>query len=426
MILSIGSSHALAGSLRDDLRGMFGRVLDLQLAGSPGGHGAHFRPANVEASGQLITALGELVGSSTGRFGFSSTGAGVSYDLSTGVPVATRSSLGPILAERAETIGRGQINMGWNFSFLNQSMLRGLDLNDVRFTFTHEDVGLPGLGDSSNELDTIDMRPRLDIDTNVLVFFGAVGVTDRLDVGVVVPFVNVQLRANPEAVINSFTFASNDTANHYFGGTPTDPVLTSTGPRIQDDAVGIGDILVRVKYEFISSASRGMALMVDVRPPTGDEDDFLGIGHATARFTLIASAAVADFTPHANIAFDYRNSDIERDRVDLFAGFDQKLYERLTIAGDVLGRFEVGKRNPATVFPRTAEISRPAGASTYRRTVSLTNIPDFRSDHVVDGALGFRFAPRRSLLIVGNVLVPLNRGGLRSTIVPTLGVEFTL
>ena len=44
----------------------------------------------------------------------------------------------------------------------------------------------------------------------------------------------------------------------------------------------------------------------------------------------------------------------------------------------------------------------------------------------MDGSFGFKFQTGGGLIIVTNVLVPLNDGGLRSGVIPTLGLEYTM
>jgi len=309
---------------------------------------------------------------------------------------------------------------------LNQSRLRSVPLRDVAFTFTHEDVNAPGLGDSDNELDTIELSMNMQLSSTVVVFFSSYGVTDRVDVGLALPFVDMQLKAEPFSQINSFTFAANDSANHFYGGTRVDPILTYHGKKLDDDAVGIGDVLLRAKYSILLDTAVQMAAMLDVRLPTGDEANFLGAGSTSARAMLIVSGHRGDFGPHANVGYNYRSSDLQNDSVDFIAGFDQKLTEDVTFAADVLGRFQVGDNSAALTFPQTAVIKRPVNNSYYTRTVQLTNIPDASRDDLVDLSAGLRFAPKPSVMMVGNIIVHLNSGGLRSDVVPTLGIEFTL
>ena len=77
-------------------------------------------------------------------------------------------------------------------------------------------------------------------------------------------------------------------------------------------------------------------------------------------------------------------------------------------------------------FPEPIEIE-PDGLVTeaYVKQVSFTNIPNFKNDHNVNGSAGFKWAPKESVMITGNVIVPLNDGGLRADFIPTLGFEFS-
>jgi hypothetical protein len=135
---------------------------------------------------------------------------------------------------------------------------------------------------------------------------------------------------------------------------------------------------------------------------------------------------VGDFGPHANLGYNFRTSDLQRDDIEFIAGFDQKLTDDVTFAVDLLGRFQVGDQVAAFDFPRTATISRPIADGVYSRTEQLTNIPDATRDDIIDLSAGIRFAPKPSVMVVGNIIVPLNNGGLRSDVIPTIGIEFTL
>jgi hypothetical protein len=63
--------------------------------------------------------------------------------------------------------------------------------------------------------------------------------------------------------------------------------------------------------------------------------------------------------------------------------------------------------------------------SPFVRAVEVTNIPNTRDD-IIDGSLGFKFQTGAGLIIITNVLVPLNDGGLRSGVTPTIGLEYTI
>jgi hypothetical protein len=421
VVLLAGGTRAQ--SLRHKIETIFDETLRLQLAGSPGAHGQHFSPDNVATSDQIITALTSFLGANIASFPLSSTGATVAFDLSTGVPVRRTESLGPIFSEAATTLGKKRVILGYNFTYMSFERVRGLNLEDLRFTFTHEDVGAPGLGDSDNEFDTIDLFMDMQLDASILAFYMTAGVTDRLDVGLALPLVNVHVVSNPEAIINSFTFVANDSANHFYGGTTTEPILTTTPTPVNDDATGIGDVAVRAKLNFYRGKG-DLAALVEARVPTGDEENFLGTGYTTVKGALIGSRSWGSFSPHVNLAYVFKDTDLDRDEVEAFFGYEQGFGGQFTLVLDFLGRFQVGDPIDELQFAETVTISRPVGNTALVKTVESTNVPSSDRDNTMDLSLGGKYAPREFLILLGNVIVPLNDGGLRPDIVSTIGFEF--
>ena len=401
---------------------MFNEVLNLEL--SPGEHGEHFLPTNVATSNAVISALNNFIGTGVASFPLSSSTAGVTFDFSSGKPVPTSTSFGPIFSERAQTLGSGRINMGFNFTYISFSRIRGVPTEDLRLTFTHEDVGNPGLGDSPNEFDTMDFFLNMNIQAAVFAFYFSYGITDRFDIGIAVPFTNVRLQSTPVANINSFTWVSNDSANHYFGGTQTEPDLTKEPTPIDDDATGIGDIAIRAKYNFARERTVDFSAMLEYRLGTGDADNFLGTGYSVLRASLIGSKIIGDFAPHLNLSYWKKFTDLDRDEIEVILGYDQKISNGFTFILDFLGRFDLGDQIESLRFPTTATLTRTVNSRNYVTNLSLTNIPDYKHDHTIDAAIGFKFNPKESFMLIGNVFVPLNHGGLRADVVPTLGMEF--
>jgi len=407
-------------SLRDKIGNIFSEVLDIELAG-PGEHGTHFRADNVALSKVTINSFSSFIAANIASFPLGSTEAGLTFDFSTGQPVSTATSTGPIFSERAQTLGKGRFSLGLNLSFLNLSKLRGLNTEDIRFTFTHQDVGAPGLGDSDNEFDTIDLFMDLDLNATIVALYLTAGITNNFDISIAVPFVNVSVKANPIAQMNSFTFVSNDTANHRFGGTPSEPILSQRPTPLNDDDAGIGDIALRAKYSFLRGKTVDLAGLLEYRAATGDEENFLGTGSSTFRVTLIASTIIGNFGPHLNLAYDRRNSNLDPDDIALFVGYDQKLATGLTLAVDFLGEFEIGDAIEELRFEKSATLERPVGNAV--RKVMLTNIPNFAHDHNLNASLGLKFNPKPEFIFIGNVIVPLNDGGLRSDVIATVGFQ---
>src|SRR5256884_490955 len=90
------------------------------------------------------------------------------------------------------------------------------------------------------------------------------------------------------------------TAQHFFGGTPANPVL-STSRFVDGSATGVGDIATRVKVNLTRSERTNFSVLADVHFPTGSADDLLGSGHLAARGLGILSARFRAVSPHANI-----------------------------------------------------------------------------------------------------------------------------
>ena len=406
-------------------------------------HGNHFQKAAEAANRILTPALNNLITNNVSSFPLSSTSAGVSFDFSTGEPISIRESLGPIFAETGRTLGKGKFNIGMNYNHLNLSKVRGLPTEDIQFTFTHEDDSIPnGLGDRSSESDIIDLILDLHIKTDIFVFYTTFGLLKNLDVGIALPVININLNGNAQAALSSFTHIHEGEALHHFGppNIPaiTDPILKATHD-YNESAFGIGDLAVRLKYSLFDQSFLDVAAMVDVRLPTGKKEDFLGTGEVNVRFVGILSKKINQFTPHINVGYDYRGAEYDSDELEYAIGFDQKIVKGLTFALDFLGEVDLNEKD-VLVFeyqsygititdevdftdPDTGVITE--GKGKLKRNIDQTNIPTRDNDNVHNIALGFRYAPTDSNVLLANILLPLNSGGLRSSIAYTLGFAAT-
>ncbi len=435
-----------AQSMREKINNVFHEVLsDEHLYLGDFEHGLHFLPSSVEASNATINSFSNFVSANISSFPLSSTTAGLTFDFSTGVPVATATSLGPIFAERAQTLGSRRFNIGFNFSHLNLAKLRGVNTEDIRFTFVHDDIGGGGpagfdpsgiIGDDNfgTEFDMINMEMNLDFNASILAFYVAYGVTNRLDISIAVPFVTVSVEGQPVATMNSLTSLSRTAPGDTVPGTPvhfwgdtSDVNLTFRPTPLKEEAVGIGDISFRLKYNFLRGRKIDMAAFVEYRATTGRAEDLLGAGDPSYKLQFILSSIMDKFSPHINLAYEKRESELQRDRALINLGYDQKLAESVTLALDFLGAFETGKQIKEFIYPEPITIQgggRNEQWSAYRQEVSLTNIPNFSNDNILDASAGLKFTPKENLIVMANVIVPLNNSGLRSDFVPTVGFEF--
>jgi hypothetical protein len=386
-------------------------------------HGSHFVPAAVASNGTVISFLTNSIGSNVANVPVSATSGGSTFSFEGGVPVRTSTSAGPVFGERAQTLGRGRVLAALSRTGVHFKTLRGVDLNDINFTFTHANSDFPGcdsiaggdcslLGVPSLENETIDLTLALDVKLTVTSFLLTYGITDRLDLGVVVPLVSTSLEGSSQAQINPF---GPPPAVHFFGGTPDDPTLTASR-FVRGSATGIGGVDTRVKANLRRGEPLSVGLLADVRFPTGSEGDLLGSGAFAVRGLAILSSRFGNFSPHANVGYLYRGGAFETDAVLGTLGFDHLLAPWATLAVDLVSQLQVGD-SPLQV-PDPVVIQSP-----YVRTVRPTTIPDQRDD-LVDGSFGAKLTAANGLTVVGNAEWPLNRGGLRPDVIWTFGLEY--
>lgn len=385
-----------------------GVALCLSTDASPG-HGNHFIPALQANASNVFDFIGGSIASSVASFPIASATSGVTFEFdAAGLPVERRVSAGPVFAERAQTLGRGRLHVGANVSGLSFRSVRGVDLSDLEFTFTHTPGGDEVVGDIEFENDLIVVQANLELDLYAANFFASYGVTDNIDVSVSVPFLRASLWGETFAQVQVFGNPAHPA--HNFG--TTDPRLDATS-EASGSASGIGDVAARVKMNVFRDPLRGAAVLAEVRLPTGSEEDFLGAGEAQIRLMGIASARYGNFTPHLNAGFWMWPGSEQGNSVLATVGFDQLVTPSVTFSGDIISRIQVGD---GLSVPAPVEV-------VGRGFVNPTNIPATK-DHQVDAAVGLKFAPLPFLNLAANVLVPLNQGGMRPSAAWTLGLEY--
>jgi hypothetical protein len=386
-------------------------------------HGNHFIPAAVASNGTIISFLTNSIGSNVSNVPVSATSGGSTFSFQGGVPTRTSTSAGPILGERAQTLGRGRVLAGLARTGVHFKTLRGVDLDHLRFTFTHANTDFPGcdsitggdcslLGVPTLENETIDLNLALDVQLNITSFLLTYGLNDMIDVGVALPLVSISFDGTSTAQINPF---GPPPAVHFFGGTPDDPILSATRT-VDGSSTGLGDVDGRVKVNLRRAEPLSVSVLGDVRFPTGSESNLLGSGAWAARGLAILSAHFGAFSPHVNFGYLYRGGQFENDAVLATVGFDHLMAPWATLAIDVLSALQVGE-SPLQV-PGPVMIEAP-----YHREIIPTVIPDSRDDLVV-GSVGVKLTAASGLTVVANGGWSLNRGGLRPDVIWTGGLEY--
>jgi hypothetical protein len=410
---------ATAQSLSQDIQSLFKfgscpQLLCLSLSGPSNIHGNHYIASSVAANGDIIGFLNGAIGATLGSIPISASASGATFRFVGGAPVSTATSAGPIFAERAQTLGRGGVLVGFNTTRIGFDHVRGTSLKGLNFNFEHADAGQPGLGDFASEYDYINVRPSIQLDLQSTSIFATYGLLDRLDVGVAVPVVHSSLRASSVATI--LNRAGPPTGLHYFGTDPTHPQFTDH-TSASGSSTGIGDVAVRAKLNLLQGDRVGVAIMGDGRLPTGDESNFTGTGQLAIRALAIVSARLGRFSPHVNGGYAFRGGDSLTNAVLLTGGFDQLLARKATLSVDVISEIPVGS-SPLTLPEQITFAGSKPG------TISATNIPD-RSDDIVNLSAGAKFDLSAFSLVVNGIL-PLGNGGLQARSgIFTLGFEHT-
>jgi hypothetical protein len=400
-----------------DLYGPRGLVLD-SLATLPGEqpHSAHFNSNFQFNFSQFTTALvSQLV-----SLPLPSPASGFTYhfDASLGVFQRTTQGFGPILADRADTIGARRVTMGFAFQRFTFDTVEGLDLHQVPAVFTHDNAALLG-----GREDVVTTTNAIEASVSQATTFVTLGVTDRFDVSVAIPVVSNNLKVVSDATIHRL--GTTNPLTHFFrqsdGEVGVRRLFTAVG-----SATGVGDLMVRLKGTVRKWASSGVAVGVDMRIPTGDAMNLLGSGTAGLQPFGIWSATYQKISPHVNASYKWNGSSVLAgnpasgqaadfpDQVGYAAGADVSVNPRLTLAFDLLG-----------VYVIKAERLRPEPFHALDGRSVFPNITFTRASmNNLNGSFGFKAGLLDRLLVEANLLFKLDEPGLRDKVTPLIGIEY--
>ncbi len=430
-LAAILAACVAAPAAADDLANLLPNLFDQRiiLADPPAGfpsHAAHFidqedrlRDAGRLINESLATQLATFpIGSSAGGFTYA-------YDPTLGIFNRTSESFGPIYAERAQTLGRGKWNAGFSYQEASYDTLDDLDLREgeIAFPLFHEDTNHDGSPTTLFfEGDVIEAATRIRLDTSTAVFFIGYGATDRLDLSIAVPVLDVNLDAQAELSINRLA-TGNSGIHRFRNGTTTESHFAS------GSASGLGDVVLRGKYRLAGQGGSGLAAALDVRLPTGDEDDLLGTGATQSKLMLVGSTTFGSFSPHANVGYTLSSGGSDMagdvpDEINYAAGFDWAAHPRLTFAADVVGRVLRDARTIESVNRTVEFVTEPDGP------LQTAQVPDlhFGQDDLdlLLGSFGFRWNPGGSFLLSLNAIVSLSDDGLQDDgIIPLFGIDYS-
>ncbi|TAN34270.1 hypothetical protein EPN27_04735, partial [Patescibacteria group bacterium] len=142
-----------------------------------------------------IQNLNSELNSEKGSFPVSSTGGGFTFQYDSELEVFTRTtdSLGPIFAERATTLGKKKINFGFSYTYIDYSKLQGKDLHNLK--------SIVFLDQKQKDKNLLQLDFDVNVKSNLFSFYGTYGITDRWDISMLVPILQVQFDVDSTARI---------------------------------------------------------------------------------------------------------------------------------------------------------------------------------------------------------------------------------
>lgn len=394
-------------------------------------------------------------------------------DPTTGASLPVSETLGPIFAERAETIGKGRFYIGYTRQQFRFNKMDGYDIGNLTLMYKGGDnTGLlQGGKPTVTSPELLGTQVAFQLDQNVV--FMTYGLTNRIDVSVALPFEHASVGAiafdareinlgNPleggncwclqtlsvPGSLNTFNPAANQWGTGGFE-------LASLRDRASGDATGIGDVTVRVKGTLIDTRSAVIAVGADLRTPSGDASNYLGAGAwgfkpytAISFYTPVFGPHLV-ISPHLNFGYQVNGNSILTtmpsgfvpagsgvasttapqipsqfakesrlpDQLSIVLGSEVAFTRNSTFSVDYLGQRVIGAYRL-----ESASVTGP-GVSTPVTGVVLSSGTESYTMNTL--SVGVKFRLPGNLVGTANTLIALDHNGLRDNIVPMFGISYT-
>jgi hypothetical protein len=314
--------------------------------------------------------------------------SGFTYRLNPTLGTVERASetFGPFFVERALTSGSGQASFSLTFQYASFASLDDYELQDGAFVTVAN-----RFTDEPAPFDTETLT--LNLSTRTTTVFGSFGLTDRLDVSAVVPMVSMRINGSR--------------VNTYRGTSLVQARATAT-------TFGFADVAVRSKFRFTPDSSASSAAAgVEVRLPTGRNEDLLGAGETAVRVVGMGSAEFGLASLHGNLTLGAGGLGRE---LSYGGAIAVAATPRLTLVGEVLGRRLAGAQ-------RIAEVVAPHPRILGVETTRLMPAGAEQTSGVA--VAGFKWNVSGTWLLQANVLLPLRETGLTTRVTPTIALDYS-
>jgi hypothetical protein len=378
--------------------------------------------------------------------------------------VGADSSLGPILTERGETIGKGKWFLGFSNQNFHFTQINGLSLNGLPILYKGGD---PSTIKANNGLSQpASFQLGMDVRLSQSLAFITYGVTDRVDISVGLPMIHSSAAAtayNAQVFTGAGLGANGN--NCWCMNTLSPGTFQTTQAfigRSSSAKTGFGDLLLRVKGAVINHQQGVLSVGTDVRFATGDSSNYLGTGTTSVKpfvaVSLISKSTPSGIvvSPHFDIGFQFsgksdlggtisgtpQTANLNGQTVPFFGAplVTTKDYLPDVLQYSIGTEFALGRRNTVVLDFVGNEIGLVHGAP----TVQFTSVPGFspmapfaaanaagmadggrKSFAQYSGSFGYKVRVTGNLVATFNALVRFDDNGLTARFVPLYGVSYT-
>jgi hypothetical protein len=339
-----------------------------------------------------------------------SAGVSRSWDDALGTITIDKYLFGQIYLERPETIGRGNWSVGTSYQWVHPASLDGRHLDQL------SDVRPPICGARSPCQGAFTVPAyHLDLVTNQVTMAATYGVTDALEVNLILP-----------------TLVSGLDTRVLFFDLDTGKAIRRVNAH--DDAAGVGDLVLRGKYSLLSQGPLTLAMGLGLSLPTGNADNFQGIGSVLVSPALYGSTDRLGehlgfvLRPYVNVGADLDAENVAASEVRWGLGMDFRRGSRFTAGVGFLARHVLEAFGPSGALDLvrcagTPDRCRKSDPPPPEVTAPFLGIEAGRRD-LYDLTLTVRAAFfQRRLIATLSCTLPLNDQGVRPAPTPLVGIE---